>query len=110
MKVLLYSLCIKPLIITVNASIYVGINNNPTGNITNTTKSVLINSRSINIILIQYIVILNRGDVLLFFIIYSTVTDFAKFLGISTSFPSLTEISNASNCVTTIISKNSTIG
>lgn len=34
---------------------------------------------------------------------YSTVTDFARFLGISTSLPSLTEISNAKSCSTTII-------
>ncbi len=41
---------------------------------------------------------------------YSTVTDFARFLGISTSFPRRTDISRASSCVTTIISKNSSIG
>ena len=44
------------------------------------------------------------------FIIYSTVTLLAKFLGISTSLPSLIEISSARSCVITIISKNSNIG
>ena len=42
--------------------------------------------------------------------VYSTVTLLARFLGISTSFPSRTEISSASSCVTTIISKDSIIG
>ena len=43
------------------------------------------------------------------FCIYSTVTDLAKFLGISTSFPSLMEISIDNNCRTINISKNSNI-
>lgn len=42
-------------------------------------------------------------------ILYSTVTLFAKFLGISTSLPSLTATSSAKTCKTTIIAKNSTI-